>query len=364
MNIEEIIDFLEESFPLALQESYDNCGLICGRGDWDIQSVLICLDSIEAVVDEAIQLGANLIIAHHPIIFKGLKKITGANYIERVIEKCIQNKIALYAIHTNLDNHRYGVNREIARRLNLKNIQILSPKKNNLNKLIVFVPKDSIHSVDQAIFNAGGGNIGNYSECHFKSEGTGTFKPNEQANPTIGTQGERTSVSEYRVEYLINSYHMKSVMKAMINAHPYEEVAYEIYPILNENQSAGAGMIGQLEKPMDEKDFLSLVKKEFNCGVIRHTKLLNKKIHQVALCGGAGSFLLQDAIRNSADIFITGDFKYHEFFDAEDKIVIADIGHFESEQFTTNIIAEKLKEKFTNFAIRLTEINTNPINYF
>jgi dinuclear metal center YbgI/SA1388 family protein len=364
MKIAEVIDFLEDSFPLALQESYDNSGLLCGRKEWELQSVLICLDSIEEVVDEAINLGSNLIIAHHPIIFKGLKKITGANYIERVIEKCIKNSIALFAIHTNLDNHYYGVNREMARRLNLKNIRILSQKKNNLNKLVVFVPQDSIHLVDDAVFQAGGGSIGNYTECHFKTEGIGTFKPNDLANPTIGNKGERSSINEYRVEYLVSSYQMKSVLKSMFRAHPYEEVAYEIYPILNENQMEGAGMVGELEIPMDEKEFLSRLKIEFNCGVIRHTNLLGKKIKNVALCGGSGSFLLQDAIRSESDIYITGDFKYHEFFDAENKIVIADIGHFESEQFTSNLIAEKLKEKFTNFAIRLTEINTNPINYF
>ena len=364
MKIGNIVDYLEKEFPLAMQESYDNCGLICGRKEWEIQSVLICLDSIESVVDEAIQLGANLIIAHHPIIFKGLKKITGSNYIERVIEKCIQNRIALYAIHTNLDNHYYGVNRAIAAHLNLKNLEILSPKKSSLFKLVVFVPKEAIDLVDAAVFNAGGGRIGNYSECHFKSEGIGTFKPNELANPTLGSKQIRSFVNEFRVEYLVNTYRINSVIEAMKRAHPYEEVAYEIYPILNENQEEGAGMIGELENPMNELEFLSLLKKEFRCGTIRHTKFLNKEISKVAFCGGSGSFLLQNAIRSKADVFITGDFKYHEFFDAEDKIVIADIGHFESEQFTSKIIADKLKEKFTNFAIRLTEINTNPINYF
>lgn len=364
MKIFDVINFLEETFPLALQESYDNCGLLCGRREWEVQSILVCLDSIETVIDEAIQLGSNLVIAHHPIIFKGLKKMTGSNYIERVIEKCIQNNIALYAIHTNLDNHFFGVNREIARRIGLNNLKILSPKKNNLNKLVVFVPQESIHIVDEAVFEAGGGRIGNYSECHFRSEGTGTFKPNVEANPAFGEKGKRNFVKEDRVEYLVSSYLMKTVLKSMLTAHPYEEVAYEIYPIQNENHFEGAGIYGELEFPMEEKEFLSLLKNQFHCGVIRHTNLLEKKIQKVALCGGSGSFLLQDAIRSEADIFITGDFKYHEFFDAENKIVIADIGHFESEQFTTNLIAEKLKEKFTNFAIRLTEINTNPINYF
>lgn len=364
MNVSEIVDYLEQSYPLALQESYDNSGLLCGRKDWEVSSILICLDAIEEVVDEAISLGSNLIIAHHPIIFKGLKKITGSNYVERVIEKCIQHKIALYAIHTNLDNHFQGVNQEISNRLGLRDLKILSPMSQNLSKLVVFVPNESLDQVDQAIFEAGGGKIGNYEECHFRISGIGTFKPNQQANPTIGESGARSHVEEFRVEYLVRNHQVSSVLSAMNQAHPYEEVAYEIYPIQNVNPYEGAGMIGTLENPMEESDFLVLLKKTFNCGVIRHTKLLKNKIKTVAVCGGSGSFLLKQAIRQNADIFITGDFKYHEFFDAENSIVIADIGHYESEQFTSKIIADKLKEKFTNFAIRLTEINTNPINYF
>jgi dinuclear metal center YbgI/SA1388 family protein len=364
MVIAEIVSYLEESYPLALQESYDNSGLLCGRKAWEVTSVLICLDAIEAVIDEAISLGSNLVIAHHPIIFKGLKKITGSNYVECVIEKCIQHKIALYAIHTNLDNHFYGVNREISKRIGLQNVKILSPIKANMSKLVVFIPKESLNQVDQAIFNAGGGKIGNYEECHFRTSGIGTFKPTDLANPSIGESGKKSQVEEYRVEYLVNNYQISSVLTAMNQAHPYEEVAFEVYPIQNENPYEGAGMIGELEKPMDELEFLSLLKSTFHCGTIRHTKLLKRKISKVAVCGGAGSFLLKNAIYQKADIFITGDFKYHEFFDAENRIVIADIGHYESEQFTSKIIADKLKEKFTNFAIRLTEINTNPINYF
>jgi dinuclear metal center YbgI/SA1388 family protein len=364
MIIGDIIDFLEDSFPLSLQEDYDNSGLLCGRKDWEATSVLVCLDAIESVIDEAISLGSNLIIAHHPIIFKGLKKITGSNYVERVIEKCVENKIALYAIHTNLDNHFQGVNRAIANRIGLNDLRILSPMQNSLNKLVVFVPKDAIDQLDHAIFDAGGGKIGNYSECHFRTSGTGTFRPNELANPTIGENNNRSQVEEFRVEYLVSRNKISDVLTAMFRAHPYEDVAYEIYPIENVNQEEGAGMIGILNEPMSELAFLKLIKEKFNCEIIRHTTLLGKNISRVAICGGAGSFLLKKAIQQKADIFITADFKYHEFFDAENKVIIADIGHFESEQFTSNLIADKLKEKFTNFAIRLTKINTNPINYF
>lgn len=364
MKLKVITQFLENEFPLSLQESYDNSGLLIGSPEMEIAGVLVCLDSIEKIVDEAIEKNCNLIIAHHPIIFKGLKKITESSYIERVVSKCIKNDIALYAIHTNLDNHFQGVNREMAKRIGLTNIKILQPIIGNLLKLIVFVPKDKFAKLDEAIFKVGGGKIGNYSECHFRTAGIGTFKGNENSNPQIGKKNIRESVEEFRVEYLVSNYNLKSVLNAMYNAHPYEEVAYEIYPIQNVNQFEGAGMIGELATEEDEITFLSQLKSTFHCGLIRHTQLQGRKIKKVAICGGSGSFLLPTAIRQNADIFITADFKYHEFFDADNKLIIADIGHFESEQFTSNLLAERLKENFTNFAIHLTEHNTNPINYF
>ena len=364
MKLQEITDFLEDCYPLSLQESYDNSGLLIGDKAMEIKSVLICLDSTEDVVEEAIRKGANLIIAHHPIIFNGLKSLTGKTYIERVVIRCIQNNIALYAIHTNLDNHKQGVNAEIARRIGLSDCRILKEKKNGLCKLVVYLPKEALEPLDKALFEKGAGKIGNYSECHFRTEGFGTFMPNEMAKPVIGEADIRSSISEYRVEYLVSYSKLQAVLAALQTSHPYEEIPYEILPIDNNNQDEGAGMIGELEEAQSEKDFLQELKIIFNCGAIRHTPFLNKPIKRIALCGGSGSFLLQDALRSKADIFITADFKYHDFFDAENKIIIADIGHFESEQFTTNLLAEKLKEKFTNFAIHLTEINTNPINYF
>jgi dinuclear metal center YbgI/SA1388 family protein len=363
MQVKDIVQFLEESFPLSLQESYDNAGLICGRMDQEVEGVLLCLDSLEATVDEAIAKNCQLIIAHHPIIFKGLKKITGFSYVERIIEKCIQHRISLYAIHTNLDNHIHGVNGEIANRIGLKNRRILRPMTNQLYKLVVFVPKESLSDIDSALFNMGVGTIGNYSECHFRTEGIGTFKPNELANPTIGSSNIREEVAEFRVEYLVPKPLIGRALRTLFEAHPYEEVSHEIYPIENQDQRLGAGMIGELTEEVDALTFLKSLKSTFNCQVIRHTDLLNKPIKTVALCGGSGSFLLIDAIRSKADIFITGDFKYHEFFDAENHLIIADIGHFESEQFTPQLLAEKLKEKFTKFAVHLTDLNTNPINY-
>jgi len=363
MKVADIATYLETSFPLSLQESYDNSGLICGRMDQEVTAVLLCLDSLEATVDEAIAKKCELIIAHHPIIFKGLKKITGISYVERVIEKCIQNHISLYAIHTNLDNHIEGVNAEIAKRIGLTNRRILRPMQQQLYKLVVFVPQDALSTLDLALFELGVGTIGNYTECHFRTEGIGTFTPNERANPTIGTRNYREEVKEFRVEYLVPKSMIGKALFAMNEAHPYEEVAHEIYPIDNVNQHLGAGMIGELNEAVETTEFLLQLKKSFHCQVIRHTDICKKHIKTVAVCGGSGSFLLTDAIRSKADIFITGDFKYHEFFDAENHLIIADIGHFESEQFTPQLLAEKLKEKFTKFAVHLTDLNTNPINY-
>lgn len=364
MKISNVIAYLEELAPRSSQESYDNAGLLVGDRSKEITSVLICLDCTEQVVEEAEKLGCNLIIAHHPVIFKGLKSLTGANYVERTILSCIKKDIALYAIHTNLDHYWKGVNFEIGNRLGLRNMRVLSPKNNVLVKLVVFVPKENISALNQSIFEAGAGKIGNYEECHFSTDGIGTFKPVENANPFAGKVDELSEVEEVKAEYLVSVHKLPSVLKAMKNAHPYEEVAHDIIPLANENQTEGAGMIGELPEEMDETAFLRNLKQTFNCGIIRHTPLLNKKIRKVAFCGGSGSFLLKQAMAEKADVYFTGDFKYHEFFDADDQILIADIGHYESEQFTTNLIADILKKKFTTFAVQITGVNTNPINYF
>lgn len=364
MQLKEVIQYMESLAPLSSQESYDNSGLITGNNNMEITQALICLDSTEEVVDEAIENGCNLIIAHHPIVFKGLKSLTGKTYVERVVLKCIKNDIALYAIHTNLDNFRFGVNDEIGRRLGLEQLQVLSPKTGILNKITVFVPSENREQVAQAMFNAGAGAIGNYNSCSFFGEGTGTFTPVDRANPYIGTSGVAEQVKENRLEVLVSSHQLTAVVNAMKASHPYEEVAYDIVALQNAHAFEGAGMIGKLPVPMPVEAFLNFVKKEFNCGIIRHTKLVKSVIETVAFCGGSGSFLLKDAIRSKADIYITGDFKYHEFFDAEDKLIIADIGHFESEQYTINLLSAILTKKFPNFALRLTTINTNPINYF
>lgn len=364
MKIKNVVEYLESIAPRSLQESYDNAGLIVGDKNLTVTGILIALDTIEAVLDEAIQKGCNLVVAHHPIVFGGLKTFTGKNYVERVILKAIKNDIAIYAAHTNLDNvYRNGVNGKIAEKLGLTKTRILSPKKGLLKKLSVFVPIEATESIKNALFNAGAGSIGNYSECSFRTEGVGSFKANASSNPTVGEIGTQHEEKEHRLEVVFPAYLQHAIVRKLIEAHPYEEVAYDIYALENIHQEIGSGLVGELEEPMETMAFLKMLKLNMKADGIRYTALCKKKIKRVALCGGAGSFLLRNALGAQADIFITGDYKYHQFFDAENRIIIADIGHYESEQYTIELFYELLTQKFRNFAIHCTEVNTNPINY-
>ena len=363
MKIKKIINYLETIAPTSYQESYDNAGLIVGNPDMEATGAIICLDSIEAVIDEAIEKGCNLVIAHHPIVFSGLKRFNGRTYIERVVMKAIKNDIAIYASHTNLDNVKVGVNAKICEKIGLKNIQILSPKKGRLKKLYTFVPTAQSDKVRNALFEAGAGQIGNYDEASFNLVGAGTFRANEGANPHVGDIGKRHYEAEVKIEVIFEDYKERKIVSALKKNHPYEEVAYDVVTLDNDDNNVGSGMIGELENPMTEKAFLLHLKNEMNTPVIRHTAFNNKKVKRVAVCGGAGSFLLNKAIGQKADVFVTGDYKYHQFFDADGKIIIADIGHYESEQFTIELFYEFLIKKFSNFAFYLTEVNTNPVKY-
>ncbi|MCC2599811.1 Nif3-like dinuclear metal center hexameric protein [Sphingobacterium sp. FBM7-1] len=364
MKIKELVQYLEQVAPLAYQESYDNSGLLVGNPEDEIQQALIALDCTEEVVDEAIAKGCDIIIAHHPIVFTGLKKLNGKNYVERVIIKAIQHRIALYAIHTNLDNVLPGVSGKIAEKLGLESFAILRPKRNLLKKLAVFVPRTHVEFVRTALFDAGAGAIGDYDECSYNTSGYGTFRPLAGANPTIGNLNQQERVEETKIEVIYPERLERAILVSMYAAHPYEEVAHDIFVLENTLHTVGAGAIGNLPQPMEEAEFLTYLKDRLNVEVIRHTKLLNKPISRVAVCGGAGGFLLNDAKRSGADIFISADYKYHEFFDAEGEIVIADIGHFESEQFTQELLLEIIQKKFANFAVLLTGIETNPIKYY
>ncbi len=364
MKVKEITRYLEQIAPLSYQESYDNSGLIVGHPDDEVKKALISLDCTEVVVDEAIAKGCDLIISHHPIVFKGLKRFNGRNYVERTVMKAIKNNIALYAIHTNLDNVAGGVNSKIAEKLGLINQAILSPKSGLLKKLVVYVPRVNVEEVRRALFDAGAGSIGDYDQCSYNTAGYGTFRPLSGANPTIGTVGTQERVEETKIEVVFPAPLERQIVVAMLAVHPYEEVAYHIVRIENSLQQVGAGVIGNLPEPMEVSSILRYLKERLSLNVIRHTELLSKPIERIAVCGGAGGFLLAEAKRSGADLFVTADYKYHEFFDAEGDLVIADIGHFESEQFTQELLLEIIQKKFVNFAVLLTEIDTNPIKYY
>jgi dinuclear metal center YbgI/SA1388 family protein len=364
MLIRSIIQELENFAPLQYQESYDNCGLIVGNAQWECTGVLCCLDSTEAVINEAIENGCNLVVAHHPIVFSGLKKINGKNYVERTIITAIKNDIAIYAIHTNADNIINGVNDKIASKLGLINKKILVPKENLLAKLITYIPDSYLETVQQVLFDNGAGNIGNYSDASFASEGLGTFKANNKANPFIGEPEKRHEEAEKKLEVLIPLHKKEVLIDVLKKAHPYEEVAYEVIALNNVHNEVGSGMIGELPTEMNETDFLKEIKTTFGLSVIKHTALLNKPIKKVSVCGGAGSFLIKHSIQSGADIFISSDIKYHEFFDADKRIIVADIGHWESEQFTPDIIIEVLRAKFPIFAVLKSKVNTNSVSYF
>jgi dinuclear metal center YbgI/SA1388 family protein len=364
MKIKDITAVIEKFAPLPLQESYDNAGLIIGDQDTDVTGALITLDVTDEVVDEAIKNNFNLIIAHHPLIFKGLKKINNRQLTGRLVMKCIKNDISVYAAHTNLDNVIEGVNRIIADKLGLINQAILSPKNEQLRKLVVFIPESHTDEVRKAVFEAGAGHIGNYDSCSFNTPGQGTFRALEGADPFVGNKNELHFENEIRTEFIYPAYQESAILKAMQQAHPYEEVAYDIYPLNNSFSKVGAGMIGELKEPEEALKFLDRLKRTFGAGYIRHTAITSKAIQKVALCGGSGSFLIGKAIGAGADIYISGDIKYHEFFDADGKIIIADIGHYESEQFTKELLMNLIKKNFSTFAVQISAVNTNPINYF
>ena len=363
MTISAIIDLLESIAPPSLQEDYDNAGLITGNKSWACSGAIVSLDATEEVIQEAIDNKYNLVIAHHPIVFRGLKKINGKNYVERALILAIKNDIAIYAIHTNLDNVINGVNGMIADKLGLIYRSILAPKQNGLQKLTVYVPLSAQEAVQNALFTAGAGHIGQYSECSFLAEGTGTYKAGEGTNPFAGKKGERHHEKEVKIDVVLPSWRSQAIVQAMISAHPYEEVAYDLYNLANSNLQTGSGLMGELPEALDEKILLESIKKIFNVTMLRHTRLLDKPVKKIAVCGGAGSFLTGAAIGAGADLYLTADVKYHEFFDADSRLLLVDIGHYESEQYSIDLLFDILREKFPNFAVLKTGIDTNPVHY-
>ncbi len=364
ISIQELTDFLASLAPPAYQEDYDNTGLIVGNPTTEVTGVLLALDCTEKVVEEAVLRGCNVVVAHHPIVFRGLKKLNGKNYVERTVIDAIRANVALYAIHTNLDHVSHGVNAMIAERLGLSKVRVLAPKRQLLMKLTYFVPTLDSQTVLDALFAAGAGQVGNYSECSFQSAGEGTYKPGAGTNPYLGEADALERVAEQRVEVLFPAYLEARIMRALRQAHPYEEVAYYLHLLENEHQQVGAGAIGELPEPMPVGEFLGYLKEKMEVNVIKYTSTEAPMVQRVAVCGGAGSFLLPNALGAQADAFVTADFKYHEFFDAENRIMICDIGHYESEVFTKQLLFNHISKKFDNFALYLSEVNTNPVSYY
>lgn len=364
MKIEEIISGLESFANPVYQETYDNAGLLTGNGATTCTGILTTLDATESVIQEAISHRCNLVVAHHPIIFGGLKKINGKNYVEKSVIAAIKNDIAIYAIHTNLDNIIQGVNGKIADMLGLVNRSVISPKSDILKKLFTFAPEAHVEMVRDALFDAGAGHIGNYTEASFNAEGMGSFKAGKGANPFVGEHGKRHFEKETKIEVIFPAYRQAAIISALLKTHPYEEVAFDIVELANSHPGIGSGLIGELAAPVDEKAFLARIKDIFRVPVIRHTRLTGRLASRIAVCGGAGSFLISRALALKADFYITSDVKYHEFFDANDQLVVADIGHFESEQYTIDLLYDILREKFPNFAVLKSGTGTNPVNYY
>jgi dinuclear metal center YbgI/SA1388 family protein len=364
MKIKEIIAAVEAFAAPELQEDWDNTGLITGSAAWECSGVLCALDVTAKVVQEAVAKGCNLVMAHHPVLFKGIKRLTGTSYVEQVLIEAIKNDIAIYAAHTALDNVLLGVNGKIAEKLGLKNCKILAPKEKMLRRLITFAPHADAEAVRQAVFAAGAGHIGKYSECSFNSTGTGTFKAEAGADPYVGEVGKQHQEEETKIEIVFPAYLERQVVHALVEAHPYEEVAYDIFAMENIHYGIGAGIIGTLENEADETAFLRTVKQAFHAQMVRHTALRGKSVKKVAVCGGSGAFLIKQARQHDADFYITADVKYHEFFDAEGALVLADVGHWESEQYTIELLQDLIAKKFTTFAVLKTETDTNPVRYF
>ena len=363
MKIKEIVSALERFAPLPLQDGFDNAGLQIGLTDAEATGALLCLDVTEAVLDEAIASGCNLIISHHPLIFKGYKSITGKDYVERCILKAIKNDIVIYSAHTNLDNAPGGVNFKIAEKIGLKNVRILDPKESSLIKLVTFVPSAQAEEVRNALFTAGCGCIGNYDSCSYNTEGEGTFRAQEGSHPFCGTVGELHHETEVRIETILPEYKKGEVIRALLSKHPYEEPAYDLYPLHNSWAQVGSGIVGELEEPESELEFLKRIKRIFEVGCLKHNKLTGRLIQKVSLCGVAGAFLIPQAVRSGADVFITGEIKYHDYFGRETDILLAEIGHYESEQYTKEIFYSIIRDLFPNFALQFSKVNTNPIKY-
>jgi dinuclear metal center YbgI/SA1388 family protein len=363
MTVKQICNIIEKKYPLKLQEGWDNSGLLVGNYDEQVTGILLTIDVTEKVVDEAISKDCNFIIAHHPIIFRPLKRIVGQNIVEKTVIKAIKNNIAIYGAHTNVDNSNDGINKIICEKLGIQNTRVVLPAEKLLLKLVTFVPKDFAKKVRTAIFEAGAGHIGNYDACSYNIEGIGTFRAGEKTNPFVGKKGELHYEPETRIETIFPAFLKNEILNAMKNAHPYEEIAYDIYPLENTSNAYGSGLIGTLATPVDELQFLQKIKKELDVRCLRHSNLLNKKVKKVAVCSGGCGFLISTAASKGADVFIAADLKYDNFISAQNKILIVDAGHYETEILIKNLFYEFIRKNFINFAVEFSTSFGNPVNY-
>ncbi|MDR0768851.1 MAG: Nif3-like dinuclear metal center hexameric protein [Dysgonamonadaceae bacterium] len=363
MKISQIIIELENYAPLSIQETFDNSGLQIGDTSREARGVLLSLDVTEKVVEEAINMNCNLIISHHPLLFKPVKKITGKTYTERCIIKACKHDIVVYASHTNMDNAFGGVNYHLARKIGLQNVRALSPKKDCLLKLVTFVPETHAEMLRNALFNAGAGQIGNYDSCSFNASGYGSFRAGNNTHPYVGNINELHTEPEIRIETIVPTYKKQATLRALLSAHPYEEPAYDFYSIENDWRQIGSGIVGELPAPEDEKLFLQKLKTIFNLETLKHSPFTGKPIKKVALCGGSGAFLIPDAIACDTDIFITGEARYNDYYDVENHILLAVIGHYESEVAVKEIFYDIIIKKIPNVTVHLSTVNTNPVNF-
>jgi dinuclear metal center YbgI/SA1388 family protein len=362
--IRDIINVLETAAPLHLQESYDNAGLSCGNPYLECSGALVALDLTMEVIHEAILHNKNLIITHHPPIFKGIKQLVYGDAVSDLLIACIKNDICVYASHTNLDNVLQGVNGEIAARLNLQKTRVLQPLSGTHRQLVAFVPEKNEESIKSALFEAGAGTVGLYDECSFSTAGTGTFRPLKGSNPFTGKLNTRSNEQEVRLEFIYPVHLENRILEALHMAHPYETVAYSVYPLANKFGELGAGIIGELDEPVTVQHFFEQVKNKFHTGIIRHSEIFKPTISRIAICGGSGKSLIINALKNNADLFLTSDLGYHDFFLAGKQMILADMGHFESEQFTSDLILRLINEKIPTFAVQKAASKTNPVNYF
>ena len=363
MKINQITQILEAWAPLHYAEDFDNVGLLVGNPNDVASGILVTHDCLEEVVDEAIEKDCNLIVCFHPILFKGLKNFTGNSHVVRAVRKAIKNDVAIYAIHTALDNQAHGVSFGLSQSLGLTNTSVLLPKENTVMKLNFYVPQAQAEQVRNAMFAAGAGKLGNYDECSFSSNGEGSFRPSQNSSPYFGKKGERHIEDELQIQMVFQKHLTPQIVEVLLSSHPYEEVAYEITPLVNANQNLGMGMIGDLPKSMKPNTFLNFVKKTLGTPSLRHSHLGTKTIARVAVLGGSGSFAIQAAKSKKADAYITADLKYHDFYEGNQNFLVVDAGHYETEQHTKKLILNYLTEKLPNFAILLSEVDTNPIKY-